>query len=122
MVKLALVSATLILGLVAPALAAEQVDNVCLVVYGDGEDARTDSPKGVASAAVMPRVSAVALMDDYRKIYVYDDEATMIRACQCLHNPAPAYSISQRDQALRECPKPTRIEQARELPKIAPLP
>ena len=108
--RLAFLSATLVLGFAGTAWSAAAVDNVCLATYAYAIHVKTHDIVGVAAAAVMPRVTAEKLVSDYSRIFDYPDQVTMLKACQCMANPAPANSTAERDQSMLACPKPTRIE------------
>src|SRR5262249_32986721 len=93
------------------ALAAQsEAELVCFVSYANPYQAANDDDLSIARASVMPRETAIPLVTEYSKMYVYPDLATTVRACQCLHNPAPANSLRERDEVRAKCPKPMRID------------
>ena len=117
MLKRALAAAVLIgvgvtgfSGTASAAAAGGGAELVCLDTYSNAVAARNHDAVGITAGSVMPRETAAKLVTDYEKIYAYPDQASMISACQCLHNPAPAHTLAERDARLKACPKPTRIE------------
>ena len=83
---------------------------VCFVSYANPYQAVKDDPLSIARASVMPRQTALTLVTQFSIIYDYPNMETLVQACQCLHNPAPANSLRERDEVRARCPKPTRIE------------
>src|SRR5262249_50301164 len=94
----------------AAAAQGNGVELVCLVTFANAWVAKTRNPIGVSAASAMPRVTALQLQTDYSRIYDYPDQASVAKACQCFSDPAPANNMAQRNDTLRACPKPTRIE------------
>lgn len=91
-----------------PVLAADALDNVCLVTYSNQTLAQQREVRGVAVASVLPRETALKLVTKETVVFTYPDQAKTVRACQCLNNPAPATSMTERAATLMACPKPLR--------------
>ncbi len=106
----ALLAATVLGALMNTASAAQVSNLICFVSYANPYQAVLNDPLGIGRASVMPRETAIPLVTEFSKIYVYPTLESTVTACQCLNNPAPANSLLERDQTLKNCPKPTRID------------